>query len=148
MSKKETWRTRLYWQIMGGFLIEEFHATELDSAAGISRRLIDGVIIDAKEIGSQVGGTKEIEGKDVISVQTKGTKLSMSLLGQALFSKDLLEMHKPRSIQSVAICASGDVLLEEIAKKYGIKVVIIPDAYKNNKALTKELARDITQEVA
>ena len=108
MSKKETWRTRLYWQIMGGFLIEEFHATELDSAAGISRRLIDGVIIDAKEIGSQVGGTKEIEGKDVISVQTKGTKLSMSLLGQALFSKDLLEMHKPRSIQSVAICASGD----------------------------------------
>ena len=120
MSKKETWRTRLYWQIMGGFLIEEFHA------AGISRRLIDGVIIDAKEIGSQVGGTKEIEGKDVISVQTKGTKLSMSLLGQALFSKDLLEMHKPRSIQSVAICASGDALLEEIAKKYGITVVIIP----------------------
>ena len=129
---------------MGGFLIEEFHVTELDSAAGISRRLIDGVIIDAKEIGSQVGGTKEIEGKDVISVQTKGTKLSMSLLGQALFSRDLLEMHKPRSIQSVAICASGDALLEEIAKKYGVKVVIIPDAYKNNDELISELKRDIT----
>jgi len=41
MSKKETWRTRQYWQIMGGFLIEELHVTDLDSAAGISRRLID-----------------------------------------------------------------------------------------------------------
>jgi hypothetical protein len=144
MSKKETWRTRLYWQIVGGFLIEEFHATKLDSAAGITRRLIDGVIIDAKENGNQAGGTKDIEGKDVISVQTKGTKLSMSLLGQALFSRDLLEMHKPRSIQSVAICASGDALLEEIAKKYGVKVVIIPDAYKNNDELISELKRDIT----
>ena len=70
---------------MGGFLIEEFHVTELDSAAGISRRLIDGVIIYAGKFGIQVGGTKAIEGKDVISVQTKGTKLSMSLMGQALF---------------------------------------------------------------
>jgi len=66
------------------------------------------------------------------------------LLGQALFSRDLLEMHKPRSIQSVAICASGDALLEEIAKKYGVKVVIIPDAYKNNDELISELKRDIT----
>ena len=66
MSKKETWRTRLYWQIVGGFLIEEFHATKLDSVAGIARRLIDGLIIDAKEIGSQIGGTQEIEEKDII----------------------------------------------------------------------------------
>ena len=73
-----------------------------------------GLLLARKKFGNQVGGTKAIEGKDVISVQTKGTKLPMSLMGQALFSKDLLEMHKPRSIQSVAICASGDALLEEI----------------------------------
>ena len=139
MSKKETWRTRLYWQIVGGFLIEEFHATKLDSAAGITRRLIDGVIIDVKEIGSQVGGTKEIEGEDVISVQTKGAKLSMSLMGQALFSKDLLEMHKPRSIQSVVICASGDALLEEILKNAVSKLSSFQTLIKIAKRLPKSL---------
>ena len=68
----------------------------------------------------------------------------MSLMGQALFSRDLLEMHKPRSIQSVAICASGDALPEEIAEKHGVKVVIIPDAYKNNEEAISELKRNIT----
>lgn len=139
MNKKETWRTRLYWQTMGGFLIEEFHVTELDSADGISRRFIDGVIICAEKFGNQVGGTKAIEGKDVISVQSNGTKFPMSLMGQALFSKDLLEMHKPRSIQSVVICASGDALLEEILKNAVSKLSSFQTLIKIAKRLPKSL---------
>ena len=144
MSKKETWRTRFYWQIVGGILIEEFHAIKFDSAAGIARRLIDGVIIVGEEIRSQVGGTQDIEGKDVVAIQTKGIRLSMGLMGQALFSRDLLERYNPRSIQSVAICASGDALLEEIAKKYDIKIVIIPDDHENNEKLINSLMRELT----
>ncbi len=144
MSKKETWRTRLYWEIIGGFLVEEFNATKLDRAAGVARRLIDGVIINGDVFGSQIGGTRDIKGKDIVAIQTKGTRLSMGLMGQALFSRDLLEKHNPRSVESVAICASGDSVLEEIANKHDIKVVIIPDGYQSNEKLITELRRELT----
>ena len=144
MSKKETWRTRLYWEIVGGFLVEEFNATKLDRAAGVARRLIDGVIISGEEFGSQIGGSRDIIGKDIIAIQTKGTRLSMGLMGQALFSRDLLEKHNPRSVESVAICASGDSVLEEIADKHNIKVVIIPDGLQSDEKLITELRRELT----
>ena len=53
----------------------------------------------------------------------------MGLMLQAFFSIDLLEKHEPRSVKSVAICASGDAELEQIAKRCGIKIVIISDEY-------------------
>ena len=93
MSKKETWRTRLCWQIVGGILIEEFHAIKFDSAAGIARRLIDGVIIVGEETRIRVGGTQDIEGKDVVAIQTKGNQALYMGLGTALFSRDLLKRY-------------------------------------------------------
>ena len=65
-------------------------------------------------------------------------------MGQALFSRDLLEKHNPRSVESVAICASGDSVLEEIANRYRIKVVIIPDGFQSNEKLITELRRELT----
>ena len=43
MSKHETWRTKQYWQTVGGLLIEEFvsvNASELNA-----KRPIDGLIV-------------------------------------------------------------------------------------------------------
>lgn len=76
-----------------------------------------------------MGGFRDIKGKDAVAIQTKGKRLSMGLMLQAFFSIDLLEKHEPRSVKSVAICASGDAELEQIAKRCGIKIVIISDEY-------------------
>jgi hypothetical protein len=50
----------------------------------------------------------------------------MYLLGQALFSRHLLEPFHPQSIETVAICTRGDSILEPLAERYNIKVVIYP----------------------
>jgi hypothetical protein len=71
MSKHESWRTRHYWQSIGGLLIEEFLVVPRSSKEGIARRLIDGVIVLDEEPACQVGGEFEIRGRDVICVPTK-----------------------------------------------------------------------------
>ena len=43
MSKHETWRTRRYWNRVGGLLIEEFVAVK--GGKDIGRRPVDGVIV-------------------------------------------------------------------------------------------------------
>lgn len=125
MSKHESWRTRHYWKQVGGLLIEEFPAVRRRKEH--SNREIDGVII--------LGGPNEIkyrvdydlEGKDIICIQTKAKRIGMYLMGQAFFSIELLKRYNPRSIKSVAICSKADSVLEPICKKYGIEVVVIPD---------------------
>ena len=77
-----------------------------------------------------------IKGREIIIVQTKmGSiqedkperykpyRLGMYLLGQALFSKHLMEPFQPKgNIKSVAICARGDTIMKELAEKYEIDV--------------------------
>ncbi len=123
MSKHETWRTRKYWEQVGGLLIEEFIAVKMGPDRG--RRLMDGLIVlnEKNEIHNE--RTYDIEGKDVIIIQTKASRLGMYLLGQAYFSKFLIEKLNPRSIKSVAICGKRDLLMEELAEKHGIEVVVI-----------------------
>ncbi len=66
----------------------------------------------------------EIQGKDVVVIQTKANRLGMNLLGQAVFSAELMKSYNPKSIRSVAICILGDSVLEPLANKFGIEVVI------------------------
>jgi len=49
----------------------------------------------------------------------------MSLLGQAYFSKLLIEKFNPKSIKTVAICGKNDKILLEFAKNHNIEVVVI-----------------------
>jgi len=81
MSKHETWRTRKYWESIGGLLIIEFYATPLNRKDGIGKRLIDGVIVSGEENNIQIGGTYDLAGKDVIAIQTKAKRLGMYLMG-------------------------------------------------------------------
>lgn len=130
MSIHETWRTRKYWENIGGLLIEEFIAIHGNEFQG--RRPIDGLIVLNEETSLHKGNTYNIEGKDVISIQTKSGRIGMYLLGQAYFSKFLLEKHNPRSIRCVAICGRTDAIMEEIAKVHGVEIVVIKDELINN----------------
>lgn len=86
--------------------------------------MLDGVIVRDGPYGIAKLGEVDIVGRDVIVVQTKANRLGMYLLGQALFSKELLKPFNPKSIESVAICTKGDSILEPLAEKYGIRVVV------------------------
>ena len=126
MSKKETPLTRWYWNTIGGTLIEEFPAVRAGPENG--PRLLDGVIILGGPFEMRLPDSVELKGKDIVVVQTKASRLGMYLLGQAVFSRRLMEPFKPSSIRSVALCTNGDAVLEPLAKEYGIEVVVIPAA--------------------
>jgi hypothetical protein len=89
-------------------------------------RVVDAVII--------VGGDHRIASRaenvsldwhDLIVVQTKASRLGMSLLGQALFSRLLIEdRFAPRSVRTVALCADDDAVLRPLAVRFGIEVVV------------------------
>lgn len=68
-----------------------------------------------------------LDGRDVIVVQTKGSRLRMYLLRRAYFSKLLVERRfKPRSVRIVAVCTATDAALEPIAAEHGVGVVVVP----------------------
>jgi len=125
LSLHETWRTKLYWQRVGGLLIEEFIAVSPNSSQGI--RVIDGLIVLGEENRIHEGNFYDISGRDVIIVQTKSRRLGMYLLGQAYFSKFLIEKYNPRSIKLVAICGKNDSVLGQLAQLHGVEVVVIAE---------------------
>jgi hypothetical protein len=52
----------------------------------------------------------------------------MYLMGQALFSPELLKRFKPKRVTSVALCTKDDNILRPLLERYNIQVVIItPD---------------------
>lgn len=123
MSKHETPLTRRFWNGRGT-LVLEFLA--VSTGPGRGKRLIDGVILpdgpDEEAHWRQV----DLRGRDVVCVQTKKSRLGMYLLGQALFSKELLLRHcGARSVRTVAICTKDDDVLRPIAEAWGIEVVVM-----------------------
>ncbi|MEK6707396.1 MAG: hypothetical protein AABY81_01110 [Pseudomonadota bacterium] len=126
MSRRETQMTIWYWEQIGGILIEEFLV--VPRAEGQGHRLLDGLIILGEKKQRMPVGTREsIEGKDVVVVQTKNTRLGMYLMGQTLFSAQLIRRLGPRSVQSVALCASSDRILQPMLEaNEGCKVIVCP----------------------
>ena len=125
MSKHETWRTRKYWQSIGGLLIEEFVISQPKKEQAY--RAVDGLIVLGEETRIHNSNTYDIAGKDVIVIQTKRSRLGMYLLGQAYFSKLVINSFKPRSVKSVAICGRNDNLMQELANMHHIEVIVIAD---------------------
>ena len=122
MSKRETPLTRKYWQSIGGTLIEEFPAvTKGDSN---SRRLLDGVVILGEENRIAKASEVDIDGKDIVVIQTKVNRLGMYLMGQAFFSRELMKTFKPKSIKTVAICGKDDTVMRDLCKEFDIEVVV------------------------
>ena len=131
MSKHESWRTRKYWESLdNGLLIEEFQAIPQKKDKSIARRLVDGVIVLGEEKAIQRGGTFDLEGRDIIAIQTKATRLGMYLMGQAFFTREILKRFKPKSIKTVAICGKGDVEMEKLCEQTDIEVVVLSESDK------------------
>ncbi len=118
--------TRRFWRSVGGLLIEEFCL--VDRAPGCGGRWVDGLILPDEEtrIASRAERV-DIAGKRVISVQTKASRLGMYLMGQTLFSAELLRQRfKPASVESVALCAMDDEVLRPMLEQYpGCRVVVM-----------------------
>ncbi len=108
--------------------MEEFRAVQGSPDQG--HRDLDGVIIlgGPKLILDRAEHAKDLEEKDIIVVQTKTGRLGMYLLGQALFSRELMRAFNPRTVMSVAVCEWDDAALRPLAEKYGIEVVCYGDS--------------------
>ena len=126
MSKLETPLTRWYWSQVGGTLVEEFLLTPRSATS--SPRWVDCLIMpdgprriaDAKDVN--------VDGREVIVVQTKKGRLRMTLMGQVVFSQKLMyRNYKPRRVRSIALCEEDDDVLRPMLEAFDdVEVVIAP----------------------
>jgi hypothetical protein len=124
MSKLETPLIRRYWKQIGGTLIEEFPVVRRTKTSG--QRLLDAVILPKGE--TRIASWREInlEGEDIIVVQAKAHRLGMYLMGQTLFSAELIMRFNPATVRSVALCIRDDSVLRPLLEQYpGMEVVIV-----------------------
>ena len=96
----------------------------------VAQRLVDGLIVLGGEKRIESDQSIDIQGRDVIAVQTKANRLGMYVMGQALFSRELLKQRGPSSVRAVAICGKGDQVMEKLCAEHGIEVVVIPESDK------------------
>jgi hypothetical protein len=123
MSKHETPMTRWYWDKIGGLLIEEFPVVA--SNPGRGKRHIDGLIILGEPKSVSASKNFDITGKDVIVIQAKAKRLGMNLMGQCLFSRDLVLQLGANTVRSVALCTKDDSVLRPLLEAHaGCEVVV------------------------
>ena len=130
MSKHETPLTLAYWERVKGTLIEEYPIVR--KSKDCSPRWLDALIIkggDHKRLPAYESSSIDLRGLDLICVQTKKRRVGMYLLGQAFFSMKLLEMKKPRSVVSIALCTQTDSYMEKVIEDIpNLKIQVInPD---------------------
>ncbi|MBW2473936.1 MAG: hypothetical protein JRE56_05005, partial [Deltaproteobacteria bacterium] len=104
----------MFWESVGGILVEEYMLVPGATDGTIARRLIDGLIVLGGEKRIIADQSINLMDRDVIAVQTKADRLGMYLMGQAFFSRELLQELGPRTIRSVAICSKGDSVMERL----------------------------------
>ena len=115
--------TRRLWQAIGGTLFEEFVA--LAPGPGRGTRRLDGLVLSSEETRiAERGEVPDLADRDVVVIQTKASRLGMNVLGQALFSAELLRPAGPRRIRTIALCTGDDKVLRPLAERYGIEVVV------------------------
>ena len=96
---------------------------------GRERRNIDAIILPdepTRRVPTVERRSIDIRGKRVIAVQTKARRLGMYLMGQAYFSKKLIERHGAMVVRTVALCTDEDAVLGPLAREAGIDVVVRP----------------------
>ena len=116
MSKHETPMIEWYWERVGGLLVEEYPVVLRGSSHGWRR--LDGLIIRDAPQERVYGELLDISGRDVIVVQAKARRLGMPLMGQTLFSLDLVRALGPASATSVALCTADDSLLRPLLEAH------------------------------
>lgn len=98
-------------------------------SATSSPRWADAVILANQPTKIARASDVSLEGNDVIVVQTKARRLSMTLMGQVVFSIELLRRSfDAASVRGVALCRRDDAALHPLLDDYpDIEVVVVPD---------------------
>src|SRR5262249_32398858 len=124
MSKHETPMIREYWRRVGGMLLEEYPAVARSASCGPRR--LDAIILPTGEHRISSWRDVSLEGQDVIVVQAKASRLGMYLMGQALFSVELVRKFKPASIRSVILCGRDDAVLRPLLAAHpSVELVVL-----------------------
>ena len=129
MSKHETPMTEWYWRevLKKGTLIKEYIAVERAEDGSNGSRFMDGLVIMDGPFKISDDVTRDIAGKDVVVIQSKNKRLGMYLMGQALFSRELILKKKPKSVRSVAVCRKDDKIMRELLEAHPeIEVAFCP----------------------
>lgn len=137
MSKHEDPIILKYWNEVGGTLCKDFKAVQ----EGKTRRTLDAVILPDRPKVQVHWKDISLRDQNVIVVQAKAKPLSMYLMGQTLFSAELVKTEEvinrfgsPRSIRSIALCKEDVSILHRLLISIGeqvgvdIKVKEYPDA--------------------
>ena len=126
MSKHETPMIRRYWETIGGTLVEEFLAVR--KSEGVGPRRLDAVILPNGPTKRAHWRDVTLKGQDVIVVQAKAHRLGMYLMGQTLFSAELIKCFEPSHIRSVALCHKDDSVLRPMLERFeGMEVVVMAE---------------------
>jgi hypothetical protein len=126
MSKLERPLIEKYWNQIGGTIIFEFPMIHKSATCG--PRYLDALIFPKKKRKILKPSEATIAGQDIILVQAKCSRLGMYLMGQAVFSIELMRRFKPISINSVILCTEDDSVLRPFLSRYPeIKVVVFPE---------------------
>ncbi len=127
MSLHETPLTVGYWQALGeGTLYEEFPVVKAQRGVR-QRRVVDGLVVlgtpacrvPEGPAGRSAHAAADLDGRNVVVIQTKATRLNPHVFGQALLSMDLIRQRwSPRSLRSALICVRDDAELVPIVGRY------------------------------
>jgi len=106
---------RRYWKQIGGTLITEFQMVGRSPSCGV--RWADGLIVlggKPKRLKEKEKRNVEVAGKDVIVIQASNGRLGMYVMGQGVFSAELMKRFKPKSVKSVILCVKDDAALRPL----------------------------------
>ncbi len=85
-----------FWRKTGGTLMREFPVVRASATCGARR--LDAVILPRGEFREAHSRDVSLEGQDVIVVQAKASRLGMYLMGQAVFSAEIVRRFRPASV--------------------------------------------------
>ncbi len=124
MSKHEQPLIEKYWQRVGGTIVFEFPMVRPSATCG--KRHLDALILPNRETKIAKAQEVSLVGEDIIIVQAKNSRLGMSLMGQALFSRELMKRFNPKSICSIALCTKYCSILRPLLDLYPkVEVVVL-----------------------
>jgi hypothetical protein len=124
VSKRERPLIEKYWQRVGGTIVFEFPMVRGSATCG--KRHLDALILPNGETKVANAHDVLLAGEDIVIVQAKDDRLGMYLMGQAVFSVELMRRFNPKSIRSIALCTKDCSVLRPLLDKYPeVEVVFI-----------------------
>jgi hypothetical protein len=129
MSTRERPLIEKYWQRVGGTIVFEFPMVRGSATCG--KRYLDALILPNGETKIAKAQDVSLAGEDIIIVQAKYNRLGMNLMGQAVFSIELMRKFNPKSICSIVICTKDCSVLRPLLDKYPEVEVVVIGTYKD-----------------